>query len=196
MLAEHLSRLAADRRLAKHAGFWWGFAEGVLFFVVPDAYISLATLFSIGAGAIAWAWSILGSLAAVTVIYFNIRLGFDYLALLDAIPGISPAMIARVTRELSTAGLPWTPLLVAGGVPLKVYGGVAFSLGLPYLAVMGWTVFARVVRIAPTFIVAGVLRLLLARRIDRHATLWLVLLVAFWVVFYLFYFRMMGAPGP
>ncbi len=194
MIAKSISSLAADRGLAKHAGFWWGFAEGVLFFIVPDVYISLATLFSLGAGAIAWAWSIIGSLAAVTLIYVNMRLGFDYVGLLDAVPGISPGMVARVTRQLSTGGLPFTPLLVLGGVPFKVYSGVAFSLGMPFLAVMLWTVFARVVRIAPTFVITGALRLVLARRIDRNAVTWVVLLAVFWIVFYVYYFNAMSRP--
>ena len=47
MRAERIRRIAADERVARHAGFWWGLAEGVVFFIVPDVYISVAALFSL-----------------------------------------------------------------------------------------------------------------------------------------------------
>ena len=50
MQAERIPRLARDERLARHAGFWWGLAEGLVFFIVPDVHISLAALFSLRAG--------------------------------------------------------------------------------------------------------------------------------------------------
>ena len=126
MQAERIRRLARDERLARHAGFWWGLAEGLFFFIVPDVYISFAALFSLKAGAVAWLFSIAGSMVAITVIYLlATMLGLDYLAFLEWIPGISGSMIARVEAMLATAGLPYAPLLVLGGVPHKVYGGIA-----------------------------------------------------------------------
>ncbi len=162
MQAERIRRLARDERLARHAGFWWGLAEGLFFFIVPDVYISFAALFSLKAGAVAWMFSIAGS------------------------------MIARVEAMLATAGLPYTPLLVLGGVPHKVYGGIASSLGLSLGSVLLWTVFARIVRIAPTYAVVAGVRLLLKRRIDARATVWSSLLGVVWLAFYVFYFVTMG----
>ena len=169
MQPDRIRRFARDKRLAAHAGFWWGLAEGLLFFIVPDVYISLATLFSLRAGAVAWLWSILGSVTAVPLIYLLMALpGTDYLAFLDAIPGISSSLIERVGRALEAEGLPYTPFLAAGGVPLKLYAASAFAIGMPLGAVIIWTVFARIVRIAPTYAVAASIRLLFGRRIDRR----------------------------
>ena len=64
MSPERVQRLVRDERVARHGGFWWGFAEGLFFFIVPDVYISLAALFSVRAGAVAWLFSIAGSVAA------------------------------------------------------------------------------------------------------------------------------------
>jgi hypothetical protein len=192
MGTERLRRLAADEQAARHAGFWWGLAEGVAFFIVPDVYISAATLFSYRAGAVAWAASIGGSMAAVVAIRLLVMLpGVDYLAFLDAVPGISEGLIERVSSEAGAGGLPYTPLLVLGGVPLKLYAAAGFASGLSLAAVLVWTVFARIVRIAPTVLALAAVRRLFRRRIDEHPGAWLGALGLFWVVFYVFYFQRM-----
>ena len=193
MSAERIRRLAADERLALIAGFWWGLAEGLAFFIVPDVYISFAALFSLRAGAVAWVASIAGSLVAICAIRLLIAVpGLDYLAFLESLPGISGALIERVAAGLEAAGLPYSPLLVLGGVPLKVYGAVAFSQGLSLGAVLLWTVFARTVRIAPTFLLVAAVRLLFRREIDARAGVWCAALVLFWIAFYVVYFERMG----
>jgi hypothetical protein len=181
--------LARNERLARNAGFWWGLAEGLFFFIVPDVYISFAAIFSLRAGAVAWLFSIAGSVAAVGIIYLLVSiLNFDYLAFLEGIPGISSPLIEQVARRLADEGLPYTPFLAAGGVPLKLYAALASSLGLGLGSMLLWTVFARLVRIAPTFAVVATTRLLFRGRIDAHASLWCALLGLFWLGFYVFYF--------
>jgi hypothetical protein len=192
MQPERIQRLARDERLARHAGFWWGLAEGLFFFIVPDVYISLAALFSLRAGAMAWLFSIAGSATAIPIIYLLVAvLEMDYLTFLQAIPGISGALITRVGANLASDGLPYTPFLVSGGVPLKLYAASAFKLGIPLGAVLVWTVFARVVRIAPTFAVAALIRAVFGRRIDARPGLWIALWGFFWFAFYVFYFLRM-----
>jgi hypothetical protein len=192
-VAERVQRLAGDERLARQAGFWWGLAEGLFFFIVPDVYIGFATLFRLRAGAVAWLFSIAGSLTAVILIYLLMAiLGVDYLAFLQAIPGISGPLIARVGARLAADGLPYTPLLAFGGVPLKVYAASGFSLGLSLGSVLVWTGFARVVRIAPTFVIVAAIRAMFGRQIDARPGLWAALWALFWLVFYAFYFGRMG----
>jgi hypothetical protein len=194
MQPERIQRLARDERVAAHAGFWWGLAEGTFFFIVPDVYISFATLYALRAGAVAWFFSILGSVTAIPIIYLlAVVLGVDYLGFLQMIPGISASLVARVGESVAVDGLPYTPLLVAGGVPLKLYAASAFSLGLSLGSVLVWTVFARIVRIAPTFAVAAGIRLLFGRKINSRPGVWFAKLCLFWLAFYVFYFvRMSG----
>jgi hypothetical protein len=193
MSAARIERLARDERLALQVGFWWGLAEGLFFFIVPDVYISLATLFSLRAGGVAWLSSIAGSAVAIPVIYLlSAAPGLDYLAFLETIPGISRPMIERVGDTIAAGGLPYTPWLVLGGVPLKLYAALAFSLDWSLGAVLLWTLFARVARIAPTFAVVAALRLLFRRRIDAHGIVWCGLLGAFWLAFYVLYFVRMS----
>lgn len=193
MRPEKIQSLARDERLARQGGYWWGLAEGLFFFIVPDVYITLATLFSLRAGALAWLYSIAGSLTAVVIISLLTAMpGLDYLGFLDSIPGISRTMLDRVESSLRAGGLPYTPLLVLGGVPLKVYAAAAFSLDLSLASVLIWTVFARIVRIAPTFAIVAVIRLMLRRRIDARASAWTAVLGFFWLGFYILYFLRTG----
>jgi hypothetical protein len=193
MSAERIRRLAADERLAWHAGFWWGLAEGVAFFIVPDVYISFAALFSLRAGAVAWTASIAGSLVAIVAIRVLTALpAVNYLGFLESIPGISGGLIQQVSQVVEAGGLPYTPFLVLGGVPLKLYGAAAFSSGLGLGPVLLWTGFARLVRIAPTFLTVAVIRGLFRRRIEARAGAWLAGLLLFWVVFYALYFARMS----
>jgi hypothetical protein len=196
MPAERIRHFATDEPLAGHAGFWWGLAEGIAFFIVPDVYISFAALFSLRAGAIAWAASIGGSLVAIVAIWALMAVpGVDYLAFLGSVPGISEGMIRQVANAVGSEGLPYTPLLVLGGVPLKVYGAAAFSSGLALGTVLLWTGFARLVRIAPTFLVVAAVRGLLHRRIDARPGRWTAVLLLFWLVFYALYFHRMTGPS-
>jgi hypothetical protein len=130
---------------------------------------------------------------AVVVIYvLVVVLAVPYIGFLDAIPGISRALIEQTTVRLVADGLPYTPLLVAGGVPLKVYAALAYVFGTSLGAVLLWTVFARVVRIAPVFGLVALGRLLLHRSIDRHPAMWLLAHAAAWSAFYAFYFDRMA----
>ena len=184
-----IQHLARNERLARHAGFWWGLAEGLFFFIVPDVYISFATSFSLRAGALAWLFSIAGSAIAVVAIYvLAVMLGLDYVSFLDWIPGISEPLINRMGQQLAAEGLPYSPLLVMAGVPLKLYAAQAFSLEMSLGSVLLWTVFARIVRIAPTFAIVAAMRLLFGRRIEAYAGAWCALLSIFWLAFYVFYF--------
>lgn len=193
MTGARIQQLARDERLARRAGFWWGFAEGLFIFIVPDVYVSFAALFSWRTGLVAWGASIAGSLTGVLAIYLlSVGLGFDYVRFLGVIPGIPSSMLFRVGAQLGANGLPYTPLLSTGGVPLKVYAGTAFFLGFGVLPVLVWTVFARIVRMAPVFAVAAAARLLLRRSIDARPALWGAILVAVWIVFYVFYFVRMS----
>ena len=58
-------------------------------------------------------------------------------------------------------------------------------------AVLFWTVFARVARIAPTVLLLATVRRLFRRRIDARPGAWLVALALFWVAFYAYYFQRM-----
>ena len=128
-------------------------------------------------------------MTAIVVMYLLFAIpGLDYLSFLDLIPGISDPLIDRLGQQIAAEGLPYSPFLVLAGVPLKLWAAQAFSLEISLGSVLLWTVFARIVRIAPTFAIVAALHLLFGRWINARARVWCALLGIFWCVFYGFYF--------
>ena len=174
-------------------GFLWGLAEGTFFFIVPDVFIGFVAMRSVGHAAKAWMASIAGSMLAIVFIYTLMAwMDLNYLDSLTYIPGISSNLLESVSSSIAADGLPYTPLLILKGVPLKVFGAVAFSLSHSLPAVLLWTVFARLARIAPTFVVFAVLRWLCADKIDANPRPWYLAMGVFWALFYAFYFWRMS----
>jgi hypothetical protein len=174
-------------------GFLWGLAEGTFFFIVPDVFLTLLVPWSLRATLLAWAGSILGSLLAVLLLFLAMAADpWDLVGLITALPGISPHLLGSVSDALALHGLPWSPGLVAGGVPLKVYAVAAAGLGVPLATMLPWTLFARVVRIAPVLLLALVAARLAGDGPRRHPHRWCGGVLLAWACFYVFYFQRMG----
>lgn len=180
-------------RAAVVIGFSWGFAEGLFLFIVPDVFITLATLFSPKRGGVAWASSVAGSVVAVCTAYAIVAHDpGGYRAFLIAQPGITETLVRRVEGAVAEGGLPVTPLLVLGGVPLKLYAFSAFAAGVSLFAVLVWTLFARFVRILPTYLLFVLVGRVFKSWIEAHPGACLVLFFGAWTLFYCFYFLRMG----
>lgn len=174
-------------------GFLWGLAEGTFFFIVPDVFLTLLVPWSLRAALLAWAGSILGSLLAVLLLFRGMGLDAGGLVgLITALPAISPALVGAVSGALALHGLPWTLGLVAGGIPLKVYAVAAAGQGVPLATMLPWTLFARVVRIAPVLLLALAAARLAGDVPRRHPRRWCGGVLLAWAAFYAFYFQRMG----
>jgi hypothetical protein len=193
MAAPLMPPLVSNLPLVMAIGFLWGLAEGTLFFIVPDVFLTLLALHSLRAVLLAWAGSILGSLAAVLLLFRWMAIDpGGLLGLITALPGISPAMVGSVTDGLALHGLPLSPWLVAGGIPLKLYAVAAAGLDLSLGTVLPWTLFARVVRIAPVLLLALLVKRLAGEAPRSHPRRWFWVVVLIWAGFYGIYFRRMG----
>ena len=174
-------------------GFAWGFAEGLFLFIVPDVFITLATLFSPRRGGLAWATSVVGSVLAVCAAYaIAAHDPKGYRAFLIAQPGITEELARHVEGTVKETGLPVTPLLVLGGVPLKLYAFSAFSAGVALLPVLAWTLFARFVRILPSYLLFILIGRTFRGSVAAHPGAWLGLCLGAWALFYCFYLAKMG----
>jgi len=178
---------------AAAVGLLWGFAEGLFFFIVPDVFITLTAAISPRRGAIAWAASIAGSVLAVGAVYAIVsHHAGGYRAFLIAQPGITEDLARHVEAAVARGGLPVTPLLVLGGVPLKVYAFSAFASGMSLFAVLRWTLFARFVRILPAYALFALIGRAFKGPIAARPRTCLSLFVGAWTVFYCSYFARMG----
>lgn len=126
-----------DRTLILLA-FLWGIAEASLFFVVPDVPVSLIALARGGraglrAAVAAAAGAMIGGAALAL---FASHAPQAAIALVDAVPAISPAMIARLQGMMagtdSAAGLAGVMILASlSGIPYKIAAASAPGLGVP-----------------------------------------------------------------
>lgn len=102
--------------------FLWGFAEGTLFFVVPDVFLSLAAIFSprrvwrhilaatlgaVLAGALLYTWSLKNPVEARTTV--------------ERVPFVSQKMFSSVEKGYQKQGIAAVFLGPLSGIPYKIY---------------------------------------------------------------------------
>ncbi|HTR18760.1 MAG TPA: hypothetical protein VMH91_02150 [Candidatus Paceibacterota bacterium] len=179
-----ISQCAGSVKCSSWIGFAWGFLEATVFFVVPDVWIAWSIMHAKKAGFASYASSIAGSLLGALLLFLVVPLiGLNFFA---SIPGISLAMIGNTASLVREAGLPFSPIFVLKGVPFKVYAATYLVGGGGLAHLLAWTVYARIVRIAPTAVIALLLRPIVAR-IKMNESVLLILYGCFWALFYAWY---------
>lgn len=168
-------------------GLLWGFAEGTLFFIIPDLVITFAALFSfkqslkqlgvVLAGSLLGGW-VLFSLAAR-----------DYSAARKAVAGVpfvTQRMFQATRSDYETSGV-WAlckgPL---SGIPYKVYAieapGHASLLSFLLVSIPG-----RLERLAITWVLFTGVGLALRKRIARRPGCAVLGYGLYWIVVYAYY---------
>jgi membrane protein YqaA with SNARE-associated domain len=143
----------------------WGFAEATLFFIVPDVWIGLVSLFDWRAGLRAAGWAVLGALIGGALMYgVGAHLEAEQSArLLAAVPAISPAMIEQLEAAMREEGPRSMACGPPRGTPYKIYARTAGEQDQPLLAFLLWTIPARGAR----FVLIAALSTLEARLVRR-----------------------------
>src|SRR5689334_5275905 len=140
-------------------GFFWGFAEATLFFIVPDVLLTLIALYSFRRSARLIACILLGALAGGSVMfYFGEKDRPQAQALVLQVPFVSPAMSVKTQQGFQRDGI-WTLLRSPGnGIPYKVYCVQAsrYSRWPLFLIV---SAMARLERFAPFWLLASAIGL-------------------------------------
>jgi membrane protein YqaA with SNARE-associated domain len=168
----------------------WGFAEATVFFFVPDVYLTFVALRDPRLALVCCVWALAGALAGGSLMYlWGAHDPAQVAAVLDWVPAISPAAIARVRGELETMGLPAVVLAPLSGTPYKIYAAEAGAVGLGLGRLLLITVPARLVRFAlVTVVAAALVRLPPLRSWSPRALRRTHLLV--WAVFYAVYYAL------
>ncbi len=165
----------------------WGFAEGTLFFFVPDVYLGAVGLVDRRRAFSACFYALAGSLLGGTLMYYWGTVNAPgALRVLDAVPAISPVMIETVRAQLVEYGALGVFAGPIGGVPYKIYAVQASGAGVGLVAFLLISIPARVIR----FIAVAMIAPPVVRKLGRQKTLrWnIALLLCAWSVFYAFYF--------
>ena len=170
----------------------WGFAEATVFFIVPDVWISfIAMRRGWKAGVLAACLACIGALVGGFVMYLWGSRDIEAARhVLDLVPAISPAMVAAAGEDLRLHGLIAMLTGAFTGVPFKIYAVEAGALktGLPVFLAM--VLVARLLRFAVTALLAALIAESLRRFLSERMIM--LLLSAFWILFYAWYFAVTG----
>jgi hypothetical protein len=164
--------------------FLWGFAEGTLFFILPDVPLSLAAMYRPRRALIHLAAIVAGALFAGAVMFSWSARGPAARHAVAHVPLVTSAMFVRAESDYRLFGVWASTKGPVRGIPYKVYAVVApeHSTLWSFLLV---SIPARIWRLLVVwlgFAGAG----LLLRKLGR-ASLALVLHVPFWIVVYVVY---------
>ncbi len=101
--------------------FVWGFAEGTLFFILPDVPLSFVALFRPRRALLYMAAIVAGAVLAGAVMFMWSIHGPGARAAVAHVPAVSPAMFERAERDLNRYGIWGASLGPVRGIPYKVY---------------------------------------------------------------------------
>ncbi|MEO7387336.1 MAG: hypothetical protein ABIX37_10405 [Gammaproteobacteria bacterium] len=178
------------RRSGFAASVVWGFAEGTLFFVVPDVLISLAAVTSWRRALWQAGGAIIGAVAAVAagalMFSWAVRAPSGARQAVGQVPFVREQMFAVAAAGLDRA--PFAALLRGsfGGIPYKV-----FAVEAPGRVAWSRFLFASVPARALRFLVVGTGVALVATLVRRLTPLrrsgLLAATISGWVIFYSYY---------
>ena len=169
----------------------WGFGEATFFFIVPDVLLTFVAARSGRLAVGTCLWVLVGALAGGTLMYaWGERDESGALEALDAVPGISPGMLATVGAEIDAHGVAAPLLGPIRGVPYKIYAAQSASRGIGLGAFLLVSVPARLMR----FLFMSVVTWLFFRRVVPHWSLRKRnrLIAGLWAAFYVAYFAIVS----
>jgi hypothetical protein len=162
----------------------WGFAEGTLFFILPDVLLSFTALFRPRRALVQTGAIVAGAVLAGAMMFTWSAQGAGARNAVARVPLVSPAMFERADRDFRQFGLWGMSRGPVRGIPYKVYAAEApahFTLW-PFLLV---TVPARLWRLLAVWLGFAAVGVIL-RKLGR-ASLAPALHALFWIATYLVY---------
>jgi membrane protein YqaA with SNARE-associated domain len=177
------------RRLSSRAALWlgagWGFAEALLFFIVPDVWLGLVALYAPRRMLITLVAIVLGAVAGATVLFLvSLVLGDGFSGVIVALPGITDADLAQARAELAEQGPVAFLNGILQGLPVKVYIHAAALDGIELTQVVFFTLLNRVERLLVFGVVMALLGWLGRPVLRRWPRGCLALYGVTWIIFY------------
>ena len=184
-----LDRVAAfaTSRMGLVAAGVWGLAEAIVLPVVPDVLLYLLAAAAPARAPRLFVAAIVGALTGTVVLYALATWDLDAArALVLAVPGIGPSMLATATATVDS-GDPVSMALFGPGTPLKVYT-VGWASGAGSVAgLLVGAILNRLTRIGPGLLVAMVVGALVPGLLRRWERIGLVAYLIGWSVVYAAY---------
>ena len=165
--------------------FLWGFAEGTLFFILPDVPLSLVALFRPRRALLHMAAIVAGAVLAVAMMFTWSDHSRGARAAVAHVPAVSSGMFERADHDFKQYGIWGASLGPLRGIPFKVYAveAPAHWALWPFLLV---TIPARLWRLVVVWLGFAATGALL-RKLGRaglasalHAVFWIVTYAIYW----------------
>lgn len=169
--------------------FSWGFAEGTLFFVVPDLGFTLTTALRPSRGLVQLGLAVLGALLAGSVMYsWAASNPLEARAVVARVPFVGESMVEGTSERLDLRGARAMFDNPLGGVPYKVYAVLApssFSRARFVLLSIPARAERMLICWIPAALLARALRPLRGERrlrvvVIAHALSWICIYAVYW----------------
>jgi membrane protein YqaA with SNARE-associated domain len=170
--------------------FTWGLAEALVFFVVPDVFLTRLALFDLGTALRACVWAIFGALLGGAALWFAAKQGYAPILLhtFRWVPCVTNDSIAAAGQAMQSDG---ALAMIKGGFmgrPYKLFAVHAGAQGIGLLTFLALSLVARAAR----FIVSTVAAWLIGRMlIEKTPTFRRRTHLVFWLVFYAAFLALM-----
>jgi len=163
----------------------WGFAEGTLFFILPDVPLSFVALFRPRRALLHIAAIVVGAVLAGTLMFTWSEHSQSARRAVEHVPAVTPSMFVRAEQDLRDYGIWGTGLGPVRGIPYKVYAVEAPAHSSLWMFLLV-TIPARLWRLVMVWLgFAGAGAIL--RRLGRvsiapalHAIFWAVTYAIYW----------------
>jgi len=100
---------------------FWGFAEGTLFFVLPDVPLSFVAMFRPRRAWLHLAAIVAGALLGGALMFSWSERSESARQAVEQVPAVTPAMFAGAEQDLQAYGIWGTSLGPVRGIPYKIY---------------------------------------------------------------------------
>jgi hypothetical protein len=174
-----------------HPGWWlgflWGFAEGTLFFIIPDVLLSWASLTGARCGFKILGAILAGSLVAGLCMYTWASSQPDLSrSVVASVPFVRAKMFDKVREDYRDQGISGMLKGPGSGIPYKVYAVLAPPVAHPAIFAL-ISIPARLERLVTSWLLFTALGWLFGRWIKRHPRLTTTFFAAFWMITYALY---------
>lgn len=168
-------------------GFLWGFAEGTLFFIVPDLILSWASLAGVKHGVKIFGAILAGAVIAGLCLYtWAVWRPDSAHSAVASVPFVRAKMFDKVEADYRMHGVTGIFYTLGTGIPYKVYAVLAPPITNPATWALV-TVLARLERMALSWLIPTFLGWFLRRWIRNHQRLTAALWLGFWTITYAIY---------
>ena len=179
-----------NKSISYYISLLWAFSEATFFFVVPDLWLSFASLNSLKKGFKNVIFALIGALMGGTVMFILAR--YDITAtvkFLAKIPLIDFRIINEVKDSIQIDGVSSMFLGPLKGIPYKIYASYAGALSMNYFVFIFISVFARGIRFCLSVLIPNLFFRTFLNKITLKNKR--IILAIIWLIIYIIYFILM-----